>query len=95
MRPGDAADRAPQREQVMLGGAWVVVHRGLYFHLGLQHLAAEAFAQRGAACIEETTRHVPQAPPIAPHEEILLFQAEGIGMRAGFRCHARVIAPGR
>ncbi len=93
----DVAHDAPQVQQVALRGIRIRMHVGLHLDLGLQHLAAEAFAQGIAAGIEEPARHVAKAPAVAADKEVLLFQAEGIRMRcvrAGMR-HCPVIARGK
>ena len=91
----DLAHGPAQHAQLAFGGSGVVMHAGLHFDLGLQHLAAEALAQCFPAVGEEASRHVPQAPAVATDQEVLFFQAEGIRMRGAFLCHARVIAPAR
>ena len=62
--------------------------------LGLQHLAAEAFAQRFPAFGEEAPRHVAQPAAVAAYQEVLFLEAERVGMSGGPGCggHLRVIA---
>ena len=91
----DRGDRAAQRAQVLFGRVRVIVYQGLDFDLGLQHLAAEAFAQRFPAFGEEAPRHVAQPAAVAAYQEVLFLEAERVGMSGGPGCggHLRVIAP--